>query len=131
MKESGPVKVMHATKENIFRGVVNEVKELFEVEHAGDLPMEDWPNPKNGNKIEKRINRLALKQDLMDKVIKAQNPQLKTDKENAEKERDEAKDALTNLLTEIVNGAGLGLTGNDITKDKIIAKIKEIKQQVV
>src|SRR5205814_20041 len=35
------------------------------------------------------------------------------------------------LLTEINNGAGLGLSGSEIVKDKIIAKIKELKQDLL
>ncbi|CAG8631712.1 11651_t:CDS:2 [Ambispora gerdemannii] len=111
MKKSGPVKIMHEAKAAVFKGVVNEVKELFGVEHASDLPLEQ----------------------LINKIVAVQSPQLKTGKENAEKERDEAKAKLETIKTErdqlqqqlTAIKSELGLTEN-VTKEQVVDKIKEL-----
>lgn len=137
---SAPISFMHEVKENYFEDTVKEVKKTLGLDPSQNLPTVDYVDPNTG-KTQKKIDPAKLKTDLEKKVVSgsAEYSQLKTQKETAERERDEAKAKLESQKDYDTIKAErdqkiqdfqaiadkLGLTGQ-VTQEQILTKIAEL-----
>ncbi|CAG8631045.1 5329_t:CDS:10 [Ambispora leptoticha] len=132
--DEGLVRYIFPEKLNYLKDVVKNVREILGLGENDPLPLETYKDSAGKNR--QRINKNGLKTGLQDAVVNDKSPQLKADKENAEKERDAAKaelestktecDQLKQQLEKIRKELGLG---KDATEQQTLDKIKELMKR--
>ncbi|CAG8642991.1 12496_t:CDS:10, partial [Ambispora leptoticha] len=128
IKENTPIRYLLEDKLKGYQEAKEVVKEIIDLTPDGKLP----DSVKTNGKLDKN----KLRNELEKMIVETKTPQLKTDKENAEKERDAAKTELKSTKTEhdqlkqestkIRSELGLG---ENATLQQILDEINKLKNR--